>query len=345
MPRERAANQRQATPERDNWCAGLAAIYSAAARAIAVTAINYRGYGSVVRGFDSPPRFGYGTIVENDPVENGGMPTHRLTNSEDEAVNEHVLELLREVVAQSHRLAENDSISNALLYFLVRVANTWRSIRTLRAHTSDGEGFMVDAGVLLRAMFDAYLQAEHIVYDPARQYDRAKAYLDFEHVERYKASARMTGHNHPISDRLKSSPERPEGDKRLQENYDRVKSRFFVKKHRRNGTVSHGSTTRDKWYSGDLRSIATALGQEAEYDYFVATFHGCVHSSAFAVHLGPPVSAEYVLHWASTIAARVARLNVQYNRIDLGEFRTGLLERLCRDYGEAARSAASATPR
>jgi len=272
------------------------------------------------------------------------MPFQHLTSDEDEAVNEHVLALLRQIITQSHRAAENDSVSNALLYFLVRVANTWRSIRTLRVHAADEQGFMVDAGLLLRAMFDAYLQAEHVVQDPTCQQDRATAYLEFEHVEKYKAAAKVTSHNHPMSDRLKASPERPEGDKRLRANYDRVKSRYFIKKHQCNNAASREPATRDKWYPSDLRTIASTLGKEAEYDFFVATFHGCVHSSAFALRAGPPVSAEYVVYMASTIAARVARLNVKYNRIDLGDFGAGLLERLSRDYGEAARSAASETP-
>jgi hypothetical protein len=44
--------------------------------------------------------------------------------------------------------------------------------------------FMVDAGVLLRCMFDAYLQADYIVRDPAKQMERATMYLEFQHVDR-----------------------------------------------------------------------------------------------------------------------------------------------------------------
>lgn len=265
------------------------------------------------------------------------MAGHKVTTA-DAVVDEHVLALLKKVLQESYDRSETDNVSRTLLLFLVRVANTWRSIRTLRANTDDQAGFMVDAGVLLRAMFDAYLQAEYVVQDAAHQQDRATAYLDFEHIERYKTARRATSHDHPLSERLKSSPNRPEGEKRLLAEYERVKGRYLVEERKRDGAVKRGPATRNKWYPGDLAAIARDLGKEAEYDFFVATFHGCVHSSAFAVHRGPPLSGRYVLHLASTIAARVARLNVSHNHLDLGDSHERLLETLCKDYGEAARS-------
>ena len=260
--------------------------------------------------------------------------THGERESLKDELDEHVLALLQKTIQGSEKCSKDDDVSRALLFFLVRVCNTWRSIRTLRAHTHDPEGFMVDAGVLLRAMFDAYLQAEYVVQDRDTQGERARAYLDFEHVERYKIEAKVTGHDNPFADKLKSSPERPEGQIRLRNEYDRVKEKYFVEKRQPGGTVKRGPATRNKWYRPTLPDIACSLGKQAEHDVFVATFHGCVHSSAFAVRRGPMVSPKHVLDWASTIAARVARLNVQCNQIDLGDLYGPILDALCKGYLE-----------
>ena len=71
----------------------------------------------------------------------------RLKDLADEAV----LELLTDVIKKSHAHIQGDKVARALLYLLVRVSNTWQSMRTLDKHTADLEGPMLDAGALLRA--------------------------------------------------------------------------------------------------------------------------------------------------------------------------------------------------
>jgi hypothetical protein len=223
----------------------------------------------------------------------------------------------------------------ALFLLLVREANSWRSIRLLHKHTPEQfhDAFMVDAATLLRAMFDAYLQANLIWRDPARQTELATRYLEFEHVERYKMMQRVLCHDNPLTDVLKSSAKRTEGEQRLRHEFDRVKDAFLVDQRKCDGDLKRGPRTRDKWYKGDLSKLATAAGREAEYDTFVAQFSGCVHSSALAVKYGPMVPPKDVLLLASTITARVARMNLEYNQLDIGdermivdEFCTGWLE-------------------
>lgn len=76
---------------------------------------------------------------------------------------------------------------------------------------------MVDVATLLRAMFDAYIQADFIFRDPASRAERAALYLDFEHIERFKMKNKVLNHSNQLSDRLKSSPKRtPEAEDRLQ---------------------------------------------------------------------------------------------------------------------------------
>jgi len=251
---------------------------------------------------------------------------------DNDEVDSHVLELMKQVIRTAHGRVDNDPVARALLFFLVREANTWRSIRTLRNNTPDGEGFTVDAGTLLRAMFDAYLQAAYIVHDPKDANQRAQDYIDFEHVERFKLVNSVMKHDTPLSRHLKASPKRQEGEKRMQQEYDRVKSRYFLERRLADGTVKCGPGTRNTWYAQNLFDLAVILGKEDEYDSLLKMFHGCVHSSPFAVGLGPMVSADHVVDWASTIAARVTKLNVEHHKITLDELYSGILDALCKSY-------------
>ena len=254
---------------------------------------------------------------------------HQLDNDD---VDGHVLELLKQVIRQANDGIKNDDVARALLFFMVRVANTWRSIRTLRNNTPDGEGFTVDAGTLLRAMFDAYIQAEYVVHDPNKASERARVYLDFEHVERFKLVNSVMKHDTPLSNHLRTSPRRPVGEKRMQQEYDRVKARYFLERKLADGTVKLGPGTRNTWYAGKLSELAQTVEKEDEYDSLLKAFHGCVHSSPFAVGRGPMVSPKHVLDWASTIPARVAKLNVEYHKIQLDDLYGSILDALCKPY-------------
>jgi len=227
--------------------------------------------------------------------------------------------VLRAIIQELYAREGKDKVTLALFYLLIREANTWRSIRLLRQHTPEQFccAFMVDAGTLLRAMFDAYVQADFIFRDPTKRAERATQYLDFEHVERYKMVNKIRRHDNPLTDVLESSAMRADGEKRLQQEFDRVKDQF--------------TGTRNKWYKGDLSQLSKAAGKEAEYDTFVNSFSGCVHSSAFAVKNGPMVPLNDVLFLASTLATRVARINVEYNQLDLGEERM-ILDELCKGW-------------
>ncbi len=241
----------------------------------------------------------------------------------EKLMNSHVFALLKEVLRKSHEHSKSDSVSRALLYFLCRVCNTWQSIWTLRKHSPNQSIFMVDAGMLLRAMFDAYLQAEYMLSDPVKAVERANDYLDFEHVERHKQAERTLHYNNELTTMLELSPRRIVGEKKLEQEYNRVKNRYPGGKKDR---------IRDKWYPGNLSQIAQILDKKAEYDGILAVFHGCVHSSALAVRLGPPISPEYVSHWASTIAARVAKLSVVHNGITIDEGDLKVLAQLSGPY-------------
>jgi hypothetical protein len=259
--------------------------------------------------------------------------------------DEHIRDLIGYVINASMSPSREDQVAAALLCLLVRVANSWRSIRTLRTHTPDADGFAVDAGAILRAMFDAYLQAEYIVSDQEQSHSRASLYFDFEHVEKYKHMQKWMEHNNSMTERLKKSPHRPAGERNVREQYDRVKDRFLVEKRQKDGTIKRGPATRNQWFSGDLRTIAKGLGKLDEYDLLLASLHGCVHSSVRALKVGPPVSGDHVLFWATTVVARIINLNVRYNNIPLSELNANLIGRLNAPYfgGEIANDATDET--
>jgi Family of unknown function (DUF5677) len=245
-----------------------------------------------------------------------------LTQAENDRVDNHFESIFRKIISTLGVRKDLDIVSRALLLFLVRVSNTWLSLRTLSKHSPDQQCFMVDAGVLLRCMFDAYLQAEYILVDPAKSVERATSYFEFEHIDRHEQEQRILRLPGPFGDYLRSSPLRAEGQQRNQQEYERVRPMFLRR---------DGKKTRDKWYEGDLRNLAEKAKKSEEYDLFVYPSHGCVHSSSSALRR-PLVTPEMVMNLATKLAARVARLNTNYNRLPLGEEEAINLVTACRGY-------------
>jgi hypothetical protein len=227
--------------------------------------------------------------------------------------------ILRSVTQKVHDRQREDDVSRALFWLLMRESNTWRSISLLRRYTPPefGGAEVVDVGTLLRAMFDAYLQADFIYRNPSRRAERASQYLEFQHVERFTFSQKVLSHNNSLTMLLNLSPKKAEGEKRVQQEYDRVKDTF--------------KGTKYKWYKGNLADLAAAAGQAAEYDTFAASFSGCVHSSALALTNGPLVPPDQVTFLATTFAARVAKINAEYNQINIGEDME-ILNEMCKSW-------------
>jgi len=250
-----------------------------------------------------------------------------------DVVDEELFNIMRSVISTLKQRNNADDVTQALLCFLVRVANTWKSIHLLREHVPAGfeNAVMVDIGALLRCMFDAYLQADYILRDPAKRMERATLYLEFQHVERYKAEQKMLSHNNPLSDTLRRSPHRAEGQARTKGEFDRVKKPFLKKDKKKapGGVATREADTREQWYESNLGQLAQNAGRKDEYDTFVCPFSGCAHSSSYAILEGPPVTPEYVMQFASSLAARVVNLNVRYNGIDLGDHQP-ILDEMCK---------------
>jgi hypothetical protein len=254
-----------------------------------------------------------------------------LSQDEKRIVDDHIFEILKTVVEQTTNF--KDVVARALHLFLVREFNSWRSIRILQnsfIEENDERGFMVDSGTLLRAMYDASLQAEYVVKDRNEAVNRANDYLDFEHIERYRLVQKVKLYDDSFTKKMMESPQREEGEKNVQQQFDLVKGRYFKEKKRQSGIIQKGPGTREYWFPGRLRDVAIHLEKEDEYDRFLFTLQGCVHSSAWALRIGPPFAPQYALDWASKIALCVAKLNVEYNIISLSDLQKTTMNKFCK---------------
>jgi hypothetical protein len=242
------------------------------------------------------------------------MPTEKHCDGVDDYLEAIIRRIIEAVWKQDGR---SDS-ATVLLMLLVREVNTWKTIRFLmrQAAKEFAESVTIDVGTLLRAMFDAYLQGHYVIHDPSQQQARAELCLNYEHVERFNRVNRTLRHDNPMTDRLKTSPLRSEGDARNQEAYDRVKGDYLMP----NGRIRH------TWYPGDLYRLADDAGKADEYDTFVSSLHGCVHSSVFTLRYGPPTPNNVTTLLASTLCARVGLLMADQVSLDLGEDRIVLEE-------------------
>lgn len=238
-----------------------------------------------------------------------------ISDEDRQTLDDYFQGILDRVVSAVYGKQADDPVGAALLCLLVRVGNTFRTIRVLRSNACGdfAKCFDVDAGALLRCMFDAYLQAHLITRDAAESNRLAQMYLDFEHVERFKTQGKVIGHDNRLSRQLLASPHKEDGQRRLQEEFDRVKGPFLIE--------GKGDKTRDKWYKGTLQQLAADAGKLDEYDTFATPFSCCVHSGSFAVRGGPLFPMKHMTMLASQLAARIVKMNVEYNKIDLGEDR------------------------
>jgi hypothetical protein len=251
------------------------------------------------------------------------------TAAADDPVDEAFDRILKQVIGTIAGKTGRDAVANALFLLVVRCANSWKSIRTLRVHSPNAETFTIDGAVILRCIFDAYLQADTIYRDPAARSRKATAYLEFSHVDRYRAEKRTLYQNTSLAKALMASPRQQKGSERNQNEFDRVKDNYAVGKPK----ASTGEPRiNDKWYVGSLRDFATAAGKVAEYDTFITQFCGCVHSGAYAVQSGPLMSGETIGLMAATLTARVVIMNVALHGIVLSTTDTETLEALSKDH-------------
>ena len=244
----------------------------------------------------------------------------RLSDMGDALVAAHMRELLRHIITLAHNKNSDRPSSRALLGFVVRNAGSWKTLNALVGHCENEDAFKavaIDCGAVVRCMYDAYIQALYVIHDPNDCDRRGELYLEYEHVERYRQMQKLIGQDNELSEYLHNSPLREIGEVRIQQEYDRVKGNYSSG--RRDGVRNH-------WYPQHLRAIAEEVGRQDEFDWFVAGFHGSVHSGPLTVFHGPALPGAGVLYIAISIAARTAMLLAKHEDLDLDQDALGLLQ-------------------
>lgn len=108
---------------------------------------------------------------------------------------------------------------------------------------------------LLRSLLETQLQLEFLLEDPN---SRAEAYLDFEHITRYKQfRALVKAPPGTIGYDVANAPQRKSGEPALKREYDRVRHAFI------RGNKSN--RTWDNWYCMTTADMAKHLGRLPEY--------------------------------------------------------------------------------
>lgn len=215
--------------------------------------------------------------------------------------------LLKDIVYMSCHKQRTGKVNTVLRYLLVRLADTRLSIQILNRASDGHTNHRLDSAALLRVMYDAYIQAKYIVVDPAQKAERASLYIEYEHVERYLTESKIEKHDNILSKALKNSPNREAAKKRNKQQYDRVEHLFR----------STSGRVRNQWYAAQFSQLAEAVGLEHEYDTFIKNYHGCMHSSVYAIKNGPHSDEKLVYIISNTLAARMLLLCIKENRFPI----------------------------
>jgi hypothetical protein len=120
--------------------------------------------------------------------------------------------------------------------------------------------------LIVRSLFDLAVQFEYLMRDPE---PRAALYLDFEHVTKHRSMQAWLRLPGPVGNHLRSSPDRAAGERRNRTAYNRVRSRYAVKR--------SPNRERGHWYPGTLRDLASKVGRTAEYDAVYGLYSGWAH--------------------------------------------------------------------
>ncbi|HUU97206.1 MAG TPA: DUF5677 domain-containing protein [Phycisphaerae bacterium] len=121
--------------------------------------------------------------------------------------------------------------------------------------------------LLIRSLFELSLQFEYLMADPE---DRARLYLDYEHVTKYRAEQAWLRFPGLIGRTLRDSPQRAKGEERNRAEYERVRLQFARAPKRPDQTRHH-------WYPGTLRDLAGQLDRIAEYEAIYGLYSAWAH--------------------------------------------------------------------
>lgn len=213
--------------------------------------------------------------------------------------------MIQELIQKWHAAQGKTPAIHAAGALFVRMAGSWRSICVLLESCKDqheSELVSNDAAAILRCLHDASLQAEYILAGDTRRGltpdDLGRSYLDFEIVERHRMMTKGLTYPSVFARRLAMSPRRPEGEAKLQKEFDQVKDAYRV------GTSSR---IRPHWYKGNLNQIAKVLGRGEEHFWFLRSFDSSIHAGPLAVLRGPAPAGADLMIPANHLLCRTAK--------------------------------------
>lgn len=224
-----------------------------------------------------------------------------------------VHEFLRSVVTSDDEHALGQSMVGAVILGLsLRIEGTWDSIRILTTATAGLRSLAsLDIATLIRASYDAWLQAEYIGRDAKMREIRARIYVNHRWLEAERFLERLDSQVNQTAALLReqaavtraraSLPERSEAARALRKQVSlKQKSKEWY-------------ASRDVSGLGDL---AQYLGCYEEYQWLVELNHGAVHSSWTSIRharfpTGLLACALATMTWARSVRLMCAILNKQ----------------------------------
>lgn len=129
--------------------------------------------------------------------------------------------------------------------------------------------------LFIRSLFELSLQVEYLLQDPDV---RAKRYKDFQHVTKHKLAAAITANpTGPIGRGLAQSPLRPDGEERVQVEFDRVRAEFVRPNTKRKQRLV------SNWYGMRIDELARQMGRDGEYRTIYAICASWSHGDPLSV--------------------------------------------------------------
>ena len=193
--------------------------------------------------------------------------------------------------------------------FKNRITCGLESLRALHRHAQ--HDFRTDGMTLLRAIYDAHLQALYILADPGEADERARLFVDYRWIEQRRMQELLEGNSTQLARTLLTSPKRAEGEAAREENDQRLRPKYLTRK---------GKDVRTNWYPGSLRELAREVGLESEYEILQRDLNGAVHSSPTALLAGASFSGpEHLLLVGWKLMFRVLGRIAQHHGVPLGD--------------------------
>lgn len=210
--------------------------------------------------------------------------------------------------------------SKAILAFAVRLAGSWRSIVTLVKHhpeQDDLRSLSNDCAVILRCMYDAYLQMRWIAVGPNDPDEMGKLYLGFKVVERYKLVEIVVDEEDDMSEFVASSRLLTQHRAKLGEDYESAKSNY---------PKSSGKGVRNHWYPGSLGDLARDLHAAEEYTWFVRMQNSGVHTGPRAMFCSSDPNARQLGLFSESILIMGLSVLATHDNLALSDFATKVMD-------------------